>query len=191
MDVQPDPTSLLLHNPSYHSLELRSLCQKQRGKRGGFHSLPAVFIVKAGDSSPGPFCPLPSPQNPMAAPAHAEKQFGWVEKFSQSPVFSAHPSVMGREVMPSAQPGPKTPPMRDLEAESILPNSTHLKGNTGFIPKSKQGSFPSCKLSAGDAVSAWMELHALAAPGMWHCCHCCPHPSYLVWWLTTLPMAGG
>lgn len=82
---------------------------------------------------------------------HAGERFGELENFSQSSVSSAHPGVMGRELMPSARPGPETPPIpptRDVEAESILPKNTCLKGNMGFIPKSKQGSLPSCKLSS-------------------------------------------
>lgn len=164
---------------------------KAKRKTGRIPLTACCVYCKGWRFFPGSLLPSSLPTKPHGSPSPCRETV-WMggEVFPKSCFFS--PSQCDGEGSDAISPArPQDPPTRDLEAESILPNSTHLKGNTGFIPKSKQGSFPSCKLSAGDAVSAWMELHALAAPGMWHCCHCCPHPSYLVWWLTTLPMAGG
>lgn len=180
---------LLPNNPGYHFSEPHWPCNKlfplQRGKRGEFHTKPAVFILKAVNSSLGPFRPLPAPQSRRGSPCLQPQALGpmqgscavWLgrEVFPKFTFFSAFPGATGRlrtgrgKAMPPAR-SPRTPPRTWMRRASF--QRQLAKGTSGTDPQTQARLLPSCTLSTGDLSSRHLGRGSSvsAVP--------CPHPRF-------------
>lgn len=177
---------LLPNNPGYHLSELHWPCNKlfplQRGKWGEFRTKPAVFILKAVNSSLGPFRPLPAPRSRRGSPCLQPQALGpmqgscvvWLGRvFPKFTFFSAFPGAMGRlrtgrgKATPPARSS-RTPPRTWMRRASF--QRQLAKGTLGTDPQTQARILPSRTLSTGDLSSRHLGRGSSvsAVP--------CPHP---------------